>query len=172
MKESPKHIKIKDFNYPLPQERIAKYPLKSRDQSKLLVYNKGIIEEDQFENIGSYLSAGDLVIFNNTRVIQARLHFKKDTGAVIEVFCLEPYMPSDYNLSFQQTSRCAWLCMLGNSKRWKSGPLTRTITIGDKAIELTALRGEVVSTSNVVEFSWNDSSVTFADIYLLLCLEI
>ena len=164
MKESPKHIKIKDFNYPLPQERIAKYPLKSRDQSKLLVYNKGIIEEDQFENIGSYLSAGDLVIFNNTRVIQARLHFKKDTGAVIEVFCLEPYMPSDYNLSFQQTSRCAWLCMLGNSKRWKSGPLTRTITIGDKAIELTALRGEVVGTSHVVEFSWNDSSVTFADI--------
>ena len=164
MKESPKHIKIKDFNYPLPDERIAKYPLQNRDQSKLLIYNGGQIEESKFENIESYLSPGDLVIFNNTRVIQARLHFKKDTGAIIEVFCLEPHLPSDYNLNFQQTARCSWLCMLGNSKRWKSGPLVRSLNLGDKTIELTAQRGGVIGTSHLVEFSWNDSSVSFADI--------
>lgn len=164
MKESPKHIKIIDFNYPLRDEQIAKYPLKERDQSKLLIYNRGRIEESKFNAITSYLSTGDLVIFNNTRVIQARLHFQKNTGALIEVFCLEPHIPHDYNLNFQQTQSCSWLCMIGNAKKWKSGQLKKEIIIKDKKIELVAERGETVGTSHAVHFSWSDDSVSFADI--------
>ena len=108
MKESPKHIQIKDFNYPLPDERIAKYPLAHRDQSKLLVYNKGKIEESIFSNLPSFLDEHELVIFNNTRVIQARLYFKKETGATLEVVCLEPHQPHDYNLKFHHTKARSW----------------------------------------------------------------
>ena len=119
--EETKHIHIKDFNYELPEERIAKFPLTERDQSKLLVYRHGTVGEDTFTSLPDYLPQGALMVFNNTKVIQARLHFHKDTGALIEVFCLEPVRPHDYALMFQQTGRCSWLCLVGNLKKWKSG---------------------------------------------------
>ncbi|MCK9160363.1 MAG: S-adenosylmethionine:tRNA ribosyltransferase-isomerase, partial [Bacteroidaceae bacterium] len=117
MKESPKHIRISDYNYPLPDEKIAKFPLQVRDQSKLLLYKHGEISEDIFVSLPQYIEPGSLMIFNNTKVIQARLHFNKITGALIEVFCLEPIEPADYALNFQQTEHAAWLCMIGNLKK-------------------------------------------------------
>ena len=109
-------IKIEDFDYPLPDERIAKYPLERRDTSKLLVYRSGEIAEHRFSDISRLLPARTLLVFNNTRVIQARIHFRKETGALIEVFCLEPCRPHDYALSFQAVEHCSWLCMIGNLK--------------------------------------------------------
>ena len=108
MKQDPRHIHISEFNYPLPDERIAKFPLPVRDQSKLLVYRHGTVTEDRFTSLPDYLPAGSLMVFNNTKVIQARLHFRKETGALIEVFCLEPIEPNDYALNFQQTEHAAW----------------------------------------------------------------
>ena len=116
-----KHIHIADFNYPLPPERIAKYPLKERDHSKLLLYRHGEVSEDVFYNLPHYLPKGSLMVYNNTRVIQARIHFRKETGALIEVFLMEPAQPTDYERIFQTTGQCAWLCMVGNLKKWKDG---------------------------------------------------
>lgn len=164
MKEDPKHIRISEFNYPLPDERIAKFPLPVRDQSKLLVYRHGAVSEDVFTSLPSYLPAGSLMIFNNTKVIQARLHFRKETGALIEVFCLEPIQPNDYVLNFQQTEHAAWLCMIGNLKKWKEGVLKREMTVKGKPLTLTAERGECHGTSHWVDFRWNNPEVTFADI--------
>ena len=113
-----KHIKISEFNYPLPDERIAKFPLSTRDESKLLVYRHGEVSEDRFTSLPSYLEPGEMMVFNNTKVIQARLHFRKETGALIEVFCLEPIQPNDYVLSFQQTRQCSWLCSYYCRHRW------------------------------------------------------
>ena len=105
MQENPKHIKISEYNYSLPEERIAKYPLTVRDESKLLIYNRGEITQDHFLSLPNYIDPNDLMIFNNTKVIQARLHFRKETGALIEIFCLEPISPNDYVLNFQQIGR-------------------------------------------------------------------
>jgi len=159
-----RHIKISEFDYPLPDERIAKFPLSVRDQSKLLVYRHGKVSQDIFTSLPDYLPEGSLMIFNNTKVIQARLHFRKETGALIEVFCLEPIQPNDYVLSFQQTRQCSWLCMIGNLKKWKEGVLSREIEIKGKNVTLTATRGECRGTSHWVDFEWNDPSFTFADI--------
>ena len=164
MKENPKHIRISEYNYPLPEERIAKFPLPVRDQSKLLVYRQGEVTEDVFTSLPKYLAKDSLMIFNNTKVIQARLHFRKETGALIEVFCLEPVQPNDYALNFQQTEHAAWLCMIGNLKKWKEGPLHRELTVKEHPLTLTATRGECQGTSHWVDFSWNNSEVTFADI--------
>lgn len=163
-KKDTKHIKISEFNYPLPDERIAKFPLSERDQSKLLVYRRGEVSEDRFTSLPNYLEAGEMMVFNNTKVIQARLHFRKETGALIEVFCLEPIAPNDYVLSFQQTHQCAWLCMIGNLKKWKEGTLKRTIQVKGKDVTLCATRGECRGTSHWVDFSWDDDSLTFADV--------
>ena len=159
-----KHIKISEFNYPLPDERIAKFPLANRDESKLLVYRQGEVSEDRFTSLPDYLEPGEMMVFNNTKVIQARLHFRKETGALIEVFCLEPIAPNDYVLSFQQTQRCSWLCMVGNLKKWKEGELKRTIEVKGKSITLTATRGECRGTSHWIDFAWNDETLTFADV--------
>ena len=159
-----KHIKISEFNYPLPDERIAKFPLSNRDESKLLVYRNGEVNEDRFTSLPDYLEPGEMMVFNNTKVIQARLHFRKETGALIEVFCLEPIAPNDYALSFQQTQRCSWLCMVGNLKKWKEGELKRTIEVKEKTITLTATRGECRGTSHWIDFAWNDETLTFADV--------
>lgn len=164
MQESLKHIKIQEYNYSLPDERIAKYPLSVRDQSKLLVYRGGNVAEEQFISLPDYMPEGSLLVFNNTKVIQARLHFRKETGAMIEVFCLEPAVPADYALNFQQTGHVAWLCMIGNLKKWKEGSLHKELTVKGKKIMLTAVRGHTCGTSHWVEFSWNDESITFADI--------
>lgn len=159
-----KHIHIKDFDYELPEGRIAKFPVVPRDHSKLLVYNKGKVSEDNFYNIAKYLPEGSLMVFNNTRVIQARIHFRKETGALIEVFLLEPAKPSDYELMFQSTGGCAWFCMIGNLKKWKDGKLVRSFLIKGRNVTLTALRGHEHGTSHWIDFSWDDDSISFADI--------
>lgn len=162
--EETKHIKISDYNYPLPDERIAKFPLPVRDQSKLLVYRHGQVSETRFTSLPDYLEAGELMIFNNTKVIQARLHFRKETGALIEIFCLEPIQPNDYVLNFQQTSHAAWLCMIGNLKKWKEGSLHKEMNVKGHTITLTATRGECRGTSHWVDFTWDNPEITFADI--------
>lgn len=162
--EETKHIKISDYNYPLPDERIAKFPLPVRDQSKLLVYRHGEVSETRFTSLPDYLEAGELMIFNNTKVIQARLHFRKETGALIEIFCLEPIQPNDYVLNFQQTSHAAWLCMIGNLKKWKEGSLHKEMKVKGHTITLTATRGECRGTSHWVDFTWDNPEITFADI--------
>lgn len=162
--EETKHIRISDYNYPLPDERIAKFPLPVRDQSKLLVYRKGEISESKFISLPEYLEAGTLMVFNNTKVIQARLHFRKETGALIEIFCLEPIQPNDYALNFQQTRHAAWLCMIGNLKKWKEGALHKEMTVKGRTLTLKATRGECRGTSHWVDFTWDNEEVTFADI--------
>ena len=162
--EQVKHIKIKDYNYPLTEDRIAKFPLAERDHSKLLIYDKGDIKEDKFFNITSYLPADALMIFNNTKVIQARLHFRKETGALIEVFLLEPYRPADYEQMFQTTSECTWLCLIGNLKKWKGQQLSRDIEVKGQNVTIKVDYIGECHTSHEVKFSWNNSDVTFADI--------
>ena len=159
-----KHIHIKDFDYELPDERIAKFPVAQRDHSKLLVYNKGKVGDDMFFNIASYLPKGALMVFNNTRVIQARIHFRKETGALIEVFLLEPAIPADYEQMFQAKGTCSWLCMVGNLKKWKEGTLRRTFQVKGHDITLTATRRGEQGTSHLVDFTWDCESFTFADI--------
>lgn len=151
----PRHIQIADYNYPLPDERIAKFPLAERDQSKLLVYRKGEVVQDTFTSLPSHLPQGALMIFNNTKVIQARLHFHKETGAQIEVFCLEPAAPRDYSLMFQQQGKCSWLCLVGNLKKWKEGSLHREITMPEgNILILSVTRGENLGTSFWMDFEW------------------
>lgn len=159
-----KHIEIKDYDYPLPDERIAKYPLAERDSSKLLIYNNGEVGEKVFKQLPELLPKGALMVFNNTKVIQARLHFHKSSGALIEVFCLEPYEPHDYQLMFSQTDHCTWLCLVGNLKKWKGGCLERSITVGQKSLSLQAELLGAHGTSQMVRFAWNDDKVSFAEV--------
>ena len=159
-----KHIHISDYNYPLPDERIAKFPLAKRDDSKLLFYNKGIVSEDRFFNLFKYLPQGALMVFNNTKVIQATLHFRKETGALIEVFLLEPAKTADYEQMFQTKGSCSWLCLVGNLKKWKEGTLTRQLTINDETLNFTATRGEIHGTSHWIDFSWDNDHISFAEI--------
>ena len=160
----PRKIHISDYSYELPDERIAKFPISQRDHSKLLVYNKGQISDDVFYRLPEYLPEGALMVFNNTKVIQARMHFRKETGALIEVFLLEPADPTDYELMFQLTSRCSWLCMIGNLKKWKEGTLRRDFCINGQQLTLSATRRHMVGTSHWVDFEWNNPAVTFAEI--------
>lgn len=154
-------ILIEEYNYPLPDERIAKYPLANRDQSKLLIYRDGKVSEDQFYHVGEYLSADSLLIYNNTRVIQARLEFHKQSedgtqGARIEIFCLEPLLPHDYQLSLGSTSGCTWKCMIGNAKKWKSGALSLPVQLpSGEEITLSAEKGEQTGNTFAVRFWWN-----------------
>lgn len=159
-----RHIKISDYNYPLPDERIAKFPLKERDHSKLLIYNKGKIEEDVFCNISSHLPKGALMVFNNTKVIQARLHFRKDTGALIEIFLLEPHSPADYEQMFQSTRECSWLCIVGNLKKWKGQTLSRQIKVNGQPTTIRASYISECHTSHLIKFEWDTDGITFADI--------
>jgi len=159
-----KEIQINDYNYQLPDERIAKYPLARRDHSKLLVYDKGEVSEDVFCNLSQHLPQGALMVFNNTRVIQARMHFRKSTGALIEIFLLEPAVPADYEQMFQTRSHCSWLCLVGNLKKWKEGTLVRSIDIRSQELEIRATRKGEVGTSHLVEFEWDNAAVSFAEI--------
>ena len=160
----PRHIHISDYNYPLPDERIAKFPLTQRDHSKLLVFDHGDISEDIFYNIPSHLPKGALMVFNNTRVIQARMHFRKETGALIEVFLLEPAEPADYELMFQTNGHCAWHCLVGNLKKWKEGKLSRTFEVNGKSVCLSVERLHEERTSHWVDFQWDNPEVSFAEI--------
>ena len=159
-----KHIHIKDYNYSLPDERIAKFPLAQRDHSKLLLYKHGEVSEDVFYNIPNHLPEGALMVFNNTKVIQARLHFRKSTGALIEVFLLEPYLPADYEQMFQTTGACSWLCMIGNLKKWKGETLRRSFEVKGREVTLCAERREDVGKSYRVDFTWDDNTVSFAEL--------
>ncbi len=161
--ENLKNINIEDFNYSLPDERIAKYPLIERDSSKLLIYKNKQISENIFKNISDELPDNSLLIYNNTKVIQARMHFKKETGANIEIFCLEPHNPTDYNLIFQETKNCQWKCIVGNLKKWKQGELINKIKINNKEIELIANKISQIDKEIIIEFSWNNN-VDFASI--------
>ena len=160
----PKHIRISDYNYNLPDERIAKFPIAQRDHSKLLVYRHGEVSDDTFYHLPDYLPEGALMVFNNTKVLQARMHFRKETGALIEVFLLEPADPTDYELMFQLTSHCSWLCLIGNLKKWKEGTLKRDFTIKGEQLTLTATRRQMVGNSHWVDLEWNNANVTFAEI--------
>ena len=159
-----KHIHISDYNYPLPDERIAKFPLAERDHSKLLLYKHGEVGEDVFYNLASHLPEGALMVFNNTKVIQARLHFRKETGALIEVFLLEPAFPADYEQMFQTRGHCAWYCLVGNLKKWKEGTLARELSVGDSKLTIKATRGEMHGTSHRIDFEWDNQTVSFAEI--------
>lgn len=161
--EDVQNIAIAEYDYPLPDVRIAKYPLARRDSSKLLIYNKGTVSEDRFFNLPSYIPGGALMVFNNTKVIQARLRFRKETGAKIEVFCLEPETPGDYAEMFQQTEKCVWRCLVGNSNRWKGGKLSQTINVNGKEVTLIVERIGEAAAVNSVCFTW-DKGVCFADL--------
>ena len=164
MSNKTQQIRIEEYDYPLPDERIAKFPLAKRDESKLLLYKDGQVSESVFKHIADYLPAGSLLVYNNTRVIQARLLFQKATGARIEVFCLEPAEPHDYALIFQQTERCSWICLVGNLKKWKDGLLTKKVTIQGEEVILSAEKKESHGDSHRIEFTWNNPKYTFADL--------
>jgi hypothetical protein len=159
-----KEISIKDYNYELPDERIAKFPKSERDHSKILIYNKGNIVEDIFYNIVNFLPENALMVFNNTKVIQARLHFQKQSGAHIEIFLLEPAEPLDYELMFQIKEQCVWVCMIGNLKKWKEDALIKEIDINGHSVTIKAERLEQVGASHKVRLSWNDTSLSFAEL--------
>ena len=159
----PKHIHISDYQYPLPDERIAKFPIARRDHSKLLVYRHGEVGEDVFYHLPDYLPKDSLMVFNNTKVIQARMHFRKSTGALIEVFLLEPAEPSDYELMFQTAGHCAWHCLVGNLKKWKEGSLERECIINNAPCVIKATRGPIHGTSYRIDFDW-DGDASFAEV--------
>jgi S-adenosylmethionine:tRNA ribosyltransferase-isomerase len=161
---NPENIRIEEYSYNLADEKIAKYPLQERDQSQLLVYNQGNISKDNFINLDNYVDSNSSFVFNNTKVIQARLAFNKSTGAKIEIFCLEPIEPADYNLAFQETEKVKWKCIIGNLKKWKTGQLSKVIKVEGKEIELFANKLSGDGNSHIIEFTWNNTSINFSQI--------
>lgn len=154
-------IRIEDFNYTLPDERIAKYPLPERDGSKLLIYKDGIVSHRSFRNISELLPEDSLMIFNDTKVVPARLHFQRNTGAHIEIFCLEPVVPEEYVSMFAVTDRCRWKCIVGNVKRWKGDTLSLYNPMEDEIVGRMGLKADLVERdgeTSVVEFRWSDGS--------------
>lgn len=157
-------LRMEDFNYPLSDDKIAKYPLEKRDLSKLLIYKNKQIAESTFQKIADFIPENTLLVYNNTRVIHARINFLKQTGAKIEIFCLEPILPADYVLSFASTSNCEWKCLIGNRKKWKNQNLTREINIKGDKFQIVAQFLESNNDSNIVRFSWTNSNYTFSEI--------
>jgi len=161
-----KEIRIEDYNYNLPDERIAKYPLPLRDSSKLLEYNDGRISRHLFHELPDLLPEQSLMVFNDTKVVPARLHFKRETGAAIEIFCLRPEAPNDYNLAFQTKGRCRWKCVVGNVKRWKGDTLGFINTTNDPKAAEVDLKADLIERqgeASIVEFSW-EGDVLFSDV--------
>lgn len=162
------NIDITNFDYPLTDERIAKYPLERRDLSKLLFYDGENITDSTFGEIASYIPDNTTLIFNNTKVIRARMQFFKDTGARIEIFCLEPFKPKDYERIFASTSSCEWICMVGNAKKWKSGLLKSTFEI-EPGIKYT-ISAECVGEEDknrIIKFSWS-GDLSFGELLEML----
>lgn len=159
-----KDIKIEDFTYNLPEDRIAKYPLAQRDASKLLVYKEGDVDEYSFKEISSLVPSDTTLVFNNTKVIHARLIFHKTTGARIEIFCLNPLEPSDYSLVFQSKGSCVWDCIVGNSKKWKIGSLDMPFQYNNTEYILSAVRDFTDGESNRIRFSWNCEDLSFGEV--------
>jgi len=158
-----KGIRIEDYTYGLPDERIAKFPLEQREASKLLVYDDGRIDEKHFYEVPEILGPGKMLVFNNTKVIYARILFRKPTGAMIEVFCLEPYRPSDYAQSFAACGRCEWKCMVGNLRKWKEGTIYCTYRFEGKEYRLAATRKCREENDVIVEFAW-DTPLSFSEV--------
>ena len=163
MKGFPK-INIEDYNYNLPEERIAQYPVKERDSSKLLVYRGGRISKDKFRNIHKYLPEDTLLVFNNTRVIRARLLFTKETGATIEILCIEPLVPFEYEQSFSSLSPVEWKCIVGNLKKWKSGTLTSVFDFKGKQFKLYAEKIKPEGEAWRIRFSWSAKDISFGEV--------
>ena len=148
-------IRIEDYNYNLPDGRIAKYPLGERDSSKLLIYKDGKCSEDIFHNLSSYIPSSSLMVFNDTKVVPARLFFRRESGAHIEIFCLQPQSPAEYNTAFATTGKCSWQCVIGNSKRWKDDLLKYDSDVPEiTAINLQARLLERQAQTGTVEFTW------------------
>lgn len=165
LKEKVQNLKITDYNYPLPDERIAKHPLHEREQCKLLEFTPAQgMSEHRFYEVPALLPQGTMLVYNNTRVINARLRFRKDTGSTIEIFCLEPVLPRDYEQIFQTTGACTWLCLVGNSKRWKQGALSQVVEVDGRKLTLMATRGERRGNSWEIAFAWDGDQVTFASL--------
>lgn len=162
MPNNPRNISIADYDYPLPDDRIAKFPLAERDQSKLLVYKDGNIAESQFFHLPELLPEGAMLLFNNTKVIHARLFFRKPTGSVIEIFCLEPHAMA-VSQAFEQRQQCTWLCFIGNNKKWKEGPLEREFRIQNSTFKIEATRREAVDNAWLVDFRWT-GAISFAEL--------
>lgn len=160
-----KDIQIKDFNYPLDDERIAKHPLAEREKCKLLFYQNKQIKDLHFYDIPDLLPENSMLVYNNTRVINARLRFQKPNGgATIEIFCLEPIAPRDYAQVFQTNGECRWLCFVGNSKRWKTGSLTQDVNVSGITVTISATRGQQLGNAFEIIFNWNNENVTFASL--------
>lgn len=154
-------IRIEDFNYMLPDERIAKYPLQSRDLSKLLVYQDNTPTASSFRSISCFLPEGSIMVFNDTKVVPARLHFQRETGAHIEIFCLEPVQPEEYVTMFEQTEKCRWKCIVGNVKRWKNDTLSLYNPLNDREINSMNLTADLIERcgeTSIVEFRWSDAA--------------
>lgn len=166
-KEVVKSISISDYNYHLPDNRIAKYPLLERDQSKLLFYKDGEIDIHSFIDVPELLPINSLLIFNNTRVIHARILFKKPTGATVEVFCLSPSSPKDYSVNFEQTKEVVWSCMVGNAKRWKQEDLTLDLKDAHGKVKLTARKLSTSDQEHEIAFSWDNPNYSFSEILQL-----
>lgn len=157
-----KHISIEEYDYPLPENRIAKYPLPERDASNLLVLKDNEIKKSQFKYVGDFLPQDTLLVFNETKVIRARLQFHKATGSRIEIFCLEP--EKDYQVAFSATSPVRWKCLIGNSKRWKEGKLAMELSVGGKPVALSAERISQNDQYAEIEFSWTPENLSFASV--------
>lgn len=161
-----KKLQISDFDYPLPDERIARHPLADRESCRLLVRRgDGTIEDHIFSELPDILPPDAMLVYNNTRVINARLRFRKPEGALIEIFCLEPHDPRDYAVSFACREKCSWLCFVGNSKRWKQGALQMTLTVASgQSLTFSATRLTKLDNASIVEFSWDNPEVSFSEI--------
>lgn len=163
MSQGPRNIRIEDFDYTLPENHIARYPRDKRSDSKLMTYQSGVIKPDMFYNIGQYLHSGDTLVLNDTKVIPARLHFQKHTGAQIEIFCLQPFR-MDHQQAMDQREQCEWETMIGGAKRWKEGLLEKEIVTDGNSFLLKAERIGETQTAFVVRFTWNNPSVSFSEI--------
>ena len=162
---SPKHLSIKDFDYDLPDEKIAKYPLKKRDESKLLIYENGNMDENIYSNLDRHLPENSLTIFNNTKVVEARLLFAKPSGTSIEIFCLEPANEhADITTAMLSTKKVLWKCLVGNAKKWKNEILNKYVSSNQKEIVLSAKKVSRQNENFVVEFFWNDDTLSFAEV--------
>ncbi|MDE6196306.1 MAG: S-adenosylmethionine:tRNA ribosyltransferase-isomerase, partial [Muribaculaceae bacterium] len=165
---NPRDIRIEDYNYPLADERIARHPLAERDRCKLLVRDAdGTVSDRIFSDLPGILPDGAMLVYNNTRVINARLRFTKSTGAAIEIFCLEPCEPADYEQSFASRGKCSWQCLVGNSKKWKEGSLVMEIDINGRRTALKATRlplPPAADKSQSILFEWDNDAASFSDI--------
>ncbi len=164
LKELTDKINIDDYSFELPEERIAQYPVKERDLSQLLVFKGGKISKDIFRNIGSYIPSHSLLVFNNTRVIRARLLFSKDTGATIQIFCLEPVNPCNYESALVSTGQAEWKCLVGNLKKWKKGKISKNFRFMGRIHELTAEKVDELGEAWNIRFTWTPGELTFGDV--------